>query len=236
MLCRSRHFWRIDDPARVADLLTAASAAGKFDILVAEALDRLSRDQADVATIYKRLSFAGVKIVTLAEGEITELHVGLKGTMNQLFLKDLAEKTRRGLRGRVEAGMSGGGNSYGYDVVRRLGPDGAAVKGKRTINAKEAASSGAFSRSLPTANRPEAIARRLNDAHVPGPGEHWRDSAIRSHRTRGTGLLNNELYIGHADPGTACAIKRTRRPGTGFRGSIRLRPGRDRSARVAHYR
>jgi hypothetical protein len=28
-----------------------------------------------------------VTIVTLAEGEISELHVGLKGTMNALFLK-----------------------------------------------------------------------------------------------------------------------------------------------------
>ena len=114
------------------DLLTDATA-GKFDIVVAEALDRLSRDQADVATIYKRLTFAGVRIVTLAEGEINELHVGLKGTMNQLFLKDLAAKTRRGLRGRVEAGRSGGGNSYGYDVVRRLGDDGMPVTGERRI-------------------------------------------------------------------------------------------------------
>lgn len=65
-----------------------------------------------------RLRFAGVKLVTVAEGEISELHVSLKGTMNALFLKDLADKTRRGLRGRVEAGRSGGGLCYGYDVVR----------------------------------------------------------------------------------------------------------------------
>lgn len=51
-----------------------------FDIVLAEALDRISRDQADVATLFKQLRFAGVPIVTLAEGEITELHVGLKGT------------------------------------------------------------------------------------------------------------------------------------------------------------
>ncbi len=70
--------------------------------MLAEALDRISRDQADVATLYKQLKFAGVTIVTLAEGEISELHVGLKGTMNALFLKGLAMKTHRGLRGRVE--------------------------------------------------------------------------------------------------------------------------------------
>ena len=59
-----------------------------------------------------------MNIVTLAEGDITHLHVGLKGTMNALFLKDLADKTRRGLRGRVELGKSGGGLCYGYKVTR----------------------------------------------------------------------------------------------------------------------
>ncbi len=57
--------------------------------MAAEALDRVSRDQADMATLYKHLCFAGVMIVTLAEGEINQLHVGLKGTLNTLPLKDL---------------------------------------------------------------------------------------------------------------------------------------------------
>jgi site-specific DNA recombinase len=81
--------------------------------ILTKALDRLSRDQADDATIYKRLSFHGVRIISLSDCEISELHVGLKGTMYQLFLKDLAAKTRRGRRGRVEAGRSGGVSSYG---------------------------------------------------------------------------------------------------------------------------
>ncbi len=33
---------------------------GEFNILLAEALDRISRDQADVATLYKQLKFAGI--------------------------------------------------------------------------------------------------------------------------------------------------------------------------------
>ena len=53
---------------------------------------------------------AGVRIVTLAEGDITHLHIGFKGTMNALYLKDLAEKTHRGLRGRIEDGKSAGGS------------------------------------------------------------------------------------------------------------------------------
>src|ERR1700722_19157275 len=43
---------------------------GGFDIVVAEALDRLSRDQEDVAGLLKRLRFAGVRLFTVAEGEI----------------------------------------------------------------------------------------------------------------------------------------------------------------------
>lgn len=41
------------------------------------------------AGIYKRLNHADARIVPLSEGEVNELHVGLKGTMNALFLKDL---------------------------------------------------------------------------------------------------------------------------------------------------
>src|SRR5258708_35681507 len=63
--------------------------SGAFDIVVAEALDRLSRDQEDVAALYNHLTFADVKLFTVAEGLISGLHVGLKGTMNALFLKDL---------------------------------------------------------------------------------------------------------------------------------------------------
>ncbi|MCA1285519.1 recombinase family protein [Salipiger bermudensis] len=41
------------------------------------------------------------------------------------------------------------------------------------------------------------MAQRLNADGIPGPrGTYWRDSAIRGHRQRGTGILNNELYIG----------------------------------------
>lgn len=78
------------------------SHASKFEVVLAEALDRISRDQADVAALYKHLQFAGVRIIPLAECEISQLHVGLNGTMNALFLKNLAKKTHRGLRGRVE--------------------------------------------------------------------------------------------------------------------------------------
>ena len=113
-------------------------ARGSVDVVISEALDRLSRDQEDIARIYKRLRFAQVTLMTLAEGEINELHIGLKGTMNALFLKDLADKTRRGQRGRVEAGKIPGGKSYGYRLVPTLNPDGTVNRGEREIIEDEA--------------------------------------------------------------------------------------------------
>jgi len=180
----------------IQTLLQDAQAGG-FDIVLAEALDRISRDQADVATLFKHLKFAGVPIVTLAEGEISELHVGLKGTMNALFLKDLADKTHRGMRGRVENGKSGGGLCYGYKVVKQLDARGEPIRGDRTIDAHQAEVVRRIFRAFSAGVAPRSIARMLNEDGIPGPGgEPWGDTTIRGHVKRGTGIINNELYIG----------------------------------------
>ena len=177
--------------------LLADAQAGKFDIVLAEALDRVSRDQADVATLFKHLQFARVPLVTLAEGEISELHVGLKGTMNALFLKDLAKKTHRGLRGRVEKGFSAGAVGYGYRMVRRLTSEGELVRGEREIDPGQALIVERVFREFADGKSPLAIARDLNADGVPGPkGLAWRDTSIRGDVRRGTGIINNELYVG----------------------------------------
>ena len=171
-------------------LLMQDASRGAFDVVYAEALDRISRDQEDAAGFFKRMRFANVAIATLAEGEISELHVGLKGTMNALFLKDLAQKTRRGLQGRVLQGLSGGGLCYGYDILP-------GETGVRRINETEAKVVRAIFRDYGAGLSPRAIAKKLNRKGIPGPsGRLWRDTTIRGHYTRGTGILNNELYIG----------------------------------------
>jgi site-specific DNA recombinase len=178
-------------------MLLQDAQAGQFDMVLAEALDRISRDQADVATFYKHLEFARVPIVTLAEGEISELHVGLKGTMNALFLKDLAAKTHRGLRGRVENGKSGGGLCFGYKVVKRMDERGEPIRGDREIDEAEAYIVRRICRDYAAGISPRAIAKTLNEEGVPGPeGRLWNDTTIHGHAKRGTGIINNELYIG----------------------------------------
>ena len=117
--------------------------------------------------------------------------------MSVLFLKDLAAKTHRGLRGRVEAGKSGGGICYGYNVVKLHDAAGERIRGEREIDETEAEIVRRVFREFAAGTSPRAIARRLNEDGIPGAsGKLWTDSVLRGHAKRGTGLLNNELYIG----------------------------------------
>jgi hypothetical protein len=103
------------------------------------------------------LQLLGVRIETLADGAVSEIHVGLKGTMCALFFKDLAQKTRRGQIGRVKAGRIPGGRSYAYDVLND-GDD----RGRRAINAAEADIVRRIFREYATGKGPLAIVRDLN--------------------------------------------------------------------------
>lgn len=174
--------------------LRAAARSGACDVVLAEALDRLSRDQADTAKLFKDLTFLGVQLVTIAEGCITELHVGLKGTMNALWLKDHGAKTRRGMRELVLGGRAAGGLTYGYDVVPVLYGE---KRGVRTVNQAQAAIVVRIFREYADGVSPKRIAKALNRDGVPGPrAKDWAASTIHGQAGRGTGILNNELYLG----------------------------------------
>ncbi len=171
--------------------------AGKFDIVLAESLDRLSRDQEDVAGLYKLLQFRRIQLITVGEGLISELHIGLKGTMNALFIKDLAAKTHRGMQGRIEAGRAAGNLSFGYRIRREFDAHGEPIRGGREIIPEEAALVVKIFDMFAAGRSPRDIARKLNQEHVPGPrGQDWRDTTIRGHSGRGTGILRNALYVG----------------------------------------
>jgi site-specific DNA recombinase len=172
------------------------ATCGKFDVVYAEALDRISRDQEDIAAIFKRLAHYEIAMLTLAEGKIDELHIGLKGTMNALFLKDLASKIRRGQRGRVSNGFSAGGLSYGYSVVRELDESGDFIRGRRSIEQDEALVRRIFT-EYAAGKSPRRIAADLNHERIPSPrGGQWNASTINGHRGRRNGILQNELYRG----------------------------------------
>ena len=55
--------------------------------------------------------------------------------MSACIPKSLGEKTWRGQSGRVRVGKSGGGNCYGYDVVRGPSNAGELERGGRCVGA-----------------------------------------------------------------------------------------------------
>ena len=147
---------------------------GAFDAVITEALDRISRDQEGTAHIYKRLSYHGVALETLSEGRISELHVGLTATMNQLFLTELGKKTRRGLIARVEAGFSGGGLCYAYRIIE---------KGVFAIAAAPAVVVRRIFRDYANGGSARTIAAALNAEGTPGPrGGEWAACTIAGDR------------------------------------------------------
>lgn len=175
---------------------------GICDVIVAEALDRLSRDQEHMAGLHKRMAYHRVKIITRSEGEIDEMRISFGGLMSSQFLKQLAEKTRRGLEGRVTAGKSGGGNSYGYRVRRGFDAGGSVITGERDIDEGEAAvvrriftdyDSGLSARTIAAALNGEGVAPPRSGGTGSGS---WGSSTIQGNWRRGTGILNNELYVG----------------------------------------
>jgi site-specific DNA recombinase len=162
----------------------------KFSVVVAEALDRISRDQEDLAGIHKRLSFAGIKIITVQDGVAGEIHIGVKGLLGALYLKDLAQKTHRGQAGVVRDGRHNGGRSYGYRPVP-------GKPGLLEIDTIEAEIVGRVFHSYLDGNTPRDIAVALNQEGIAGPrGGHWNASTIAGSRARRNGVLQNELYNG----------------------------------------
>jgi DNA invertase Pin-like site-specific DNA recombinase len=161
-----------------------------FDVVVVEALDRLSRDMEDLAGIHKRLSFLGIEIRAVHEGVVNTVLVGLRGLVGQLYREDNAHKVRRGLAGRVGQGLNAGGRAYGYIPV-------VGDKGKRVIVEAEAEVVRRIFDEYVAGRTPREIAHDLNNEGVSPPrGRSWNASTINGNMQRGTGTVQNKLYAG----------------------------------------
>lgn len=177
--------------------LIKETLAGRFERIVAEDLSRFSRDVADIATFFKRLRFADIVLETVAEGVIGELHIGLKGTMNELYLKDLADKTRRGQIASVQRGTVLGGQVYGYDIVRRFDAAGEPIRGARAINQEQAEVVRQIFTAYAEGKSLKRICEDLNTLGIPSPaGGKWGVTTLVGSASRATGILRQTLYKG----------------------------------------
>ncbi|MCL4743772.1 MAG: recombinase family protein, partial [Burkholderiaceae bacterium] len=189
--------------------------AKKFDVIVVEALDRLSRDMEDLAGMYKRLKFHGIEIRAVHEGVASTILVGLRGLVGQLYREDNVHKVRRGMSGLIKQGLYAGGRAYGYR------PD-PMNKGKLLIVEEEAEIVRRIFREFVEGKSPRKIAHDLNkEAATPPRGTKWNASTINGNLVRGNGILLNSIYVGKLvwnrvqmvkDPDTGKRISRPNPP------------------------
>ncbi len=173
----------------IAKLMRAAQD-GQYSVLIVEALDRLSRDQEDLAHVWKRLSFLGIEIRAVHDGTADAVQIGIRGLLGSLFLTDLANKVRRGMDGVIRDGRHAGGRAYGYRTV--LGSP-----GELEVVTEEVAIVRRIFKEYANGKTPREIASGLNkDKIAPPRGKHWSASTINGNKVRHYGILLNELYVG----------------------------------------
>lgn len=171
---------------------------GAFDVLLCLTLDRLSRDLEHSAKVLKLLHFHEIELWTVhGSSQVSSMELGLRAVLNSEMLEQVRYRTREGMKTLAKKGRVPGGICYGYAIKRVVGADGEPIRGLRDINPDEAGVIVWIFEQYAKGYSPDLIAEKLNKKGVVGPrGKVWRGAAIRGHRRRGTGILNNELYIG----------------------------------------
>ncbi|QDD65573.1 recombinase family protein [Herbaspirillum seropedicae] len=176
--------------------MLADALAGRFEILLVEGLDRLSRDQVEQERVVRRLEHRGIRIIGAADGYDSnhsgrKIMRGVRGLINDLYLDDLRSKTHRGQSGQVERGYIAGGKSYGYDIERIEGGS------QYRVNPQQARWVVWIFEQYAAGNSVQKIAHALNNQGVPSPRDGtWAVSAIYGSPMKGSGILNNSMYVG----------------------------------------
>jgi site-specific DNA recombinase len=164
--------------------LKEAARSGRIDVIVCEDISRIGRDVEHVGGALKRFESWGARLIAINDGVDTahggELLGGLKAVLGAHALREIRERTKRGMIGCHEQGKSCGGRAYGYRTA----------DGVRVIDEREAAIvRRIFEQHIAGVGQRE-IAERLNADGVPSArGGKWAHTAVRA-------IVRNPLYSG----------------------------------------
>jgi site-specific DNA recombinase len=186
--------------------LLRAARHREYDVIVAHELSRLWRSESEMHAIKEELEYLNVQVVT-DDGIDTrivgmDILIAVKDAMAKQELRQIAHRTHRALKGLALDGKSAGGKCYRYIAATK------SASGKREIDEAHARKVRRIFVWYAAGESPRWIAERLNEEGVSSPGSNWhrtkrrRDgkwlaSAIHGDPKRGSGVLNNKLYIGH---------------------------------------
>ncbi|HEX7080214.1 MAG TPA: recombinase family protein [Gammaproteobacteria bacterium] len=194
---------------------------GDVQGVICDALDRLSRSEAELHRLADVLEFGDQFIVTAEgddsrSGESFRWLLAVKATAAAQERRKIAYRTYGSLRERHKAGRSAGGKIYGY--TSEPTPDGYR---RRVIDPEQASIVREIFERYVDGESPKAIARDLNARGVPSPGsywslkarrsDHWTHTTLTGSESKASGILRNPIYTGRA---TWNKRKGKYRPGT----------------------
>nr|WP_317892147.1 recombinase family protein [uncultured Sphingomonas sp.] len=174
-----------------------AAYDGDFTILYIENVSRLSRNNGDVQKAIEHLTFLGITVIEAATNTVLDpMGAAVKGLVAHLTREQTAQMVRRGLDGIVRNGFTAGGRAYGYQSAPRHAHE-KRRGGILLIVEDQARIIIEIFERYAAGETPRAIAADLNERGVKPPrGSRWAASCIHGEAARGSGILNNELYVG----------------------------------------
>lgn len=206
--------------------LRTAIEHGEVDVVVFEAIDRLTRLISDALTNFDLMRFQQVELHSVAGGRQDVFRVLLAGMGAQLYSEMVGAHSVRAAKGGLTRGRLHM-KAYGYRKVPgeqglNREPDPATAPIVRRIFERFAEDHSA-----------KRIAQDLNADRISSPtGGTWHSSTIRGNPKRGEGMLHNRLYTGLA---SICATTRTHHPDTGVK-RVDLTPDEEVTAKFPELR
>lgn len=208
-------------PGLQALLRASALLPTPFDVVLVDDSSRVARDLPDALRVLQRLRFLGARVIYASQGidsdaEQAETLITVHGLVDALYLRELAQKTRRGIVGQLERGFATGSKTFGYRTEPVSRPGGSEILGKRIVVAEDEAATvrQVFAWYADGVGVP-SIVERLNQAGIRAPRGNrvWQPGRVRW-------ILKNERYRGRVTYGKTVA---KREPGT-RRKVMQLRP------------
>lgn len=192
------------------------------DLLLVDYPDRLTRDESDMGSVFKALTFLGMEFHAVSHGKLDRNTAAILAVVSRSQLDATAHAVRRGQHGVVRSGRSAGGRPYGYALAQKRGeivPD----EGD-DLRIGEAEVVRRIYRERLEGLSPRDIAAGLNRDNIPAPrGKKWNASTLNGSRNRRYGILRNSIYMGVREWNRVTMV---RHPNTGKRIS-RVNPEKD---------
>jgi len=170
--------------------LRSAVCRGEIDIVIVEAIDRLTRNVVHALEVYNLMEFANIELYSLAEGSQNFMSVMLTAWGAREYSKSVSIHTKRGMAAALQNG-SFHMRPYGYRKCEKSNGS------NREIDPAISPIVQRIYRAFADGASAHRIARDLNEDGIPAPrGGTWDGRTIRGNADRQEGILNNPIYIG----------------------------------------